>query len=173
MAYAKGFEGQRRAQPNRPRTEYGYLVRRFGFALVCTVARDGHRFVEGGDFPRDVVGDDFETGSADGIFDQQIVREGPGGSPVADDAAGCGHGIDDDVIADGDAGHVRADLDDFARGFVAERRVPLARRNATDGDVERVGATDAAGAHPDQYVVRPGLRAFGIEDFRLAGAGDH
>ena len=150
MAYAKGFEGQRRAQPDRPRTEYGDLVRRFGFALVGAVARDGHRFVECGDFPRDVLGDHFETGSTNGVFDQQVVSEGPGGSPIADDAAGGGHGIDDDVIAHGDARHIGADLDDFACGFVAERRVPLARRDAADGDVERVGAADSAGAHLDE-----------------------
>ena len=143
-----------------------------GLQLVGAVACDRHRFVECGDFPRDVLGDHFETGSTNGVFDKQVVGESPGGSPIADDAAGGGHRIDDDVIADGDAGHVRADLDDFACGFVAEWRVPLARRNSTDSDVERIGATDSAGAHPDQYVVRPGLRAFGIEDFRLAAAGD-
>ena len=76
------------------------------------------------------------------------------------------------MIAHGDAGDVRADLDDFARGFVTERRVPLAWRDAADGDVERVGAADATGAHPDEHVAGTGLRAVGIQDFGLARAGD-
>ena len=38
VAYAKGLEGQRRAEPNRTSAEDGDLVRRFGFALVGAVA---------------------------------------------------------------------------------------------------------------------------------------
>ena len=92
--------------------------------------------------------------SADGVFDEQVVGECPSGAAVADDAAGRGHGVDDDVVADGEAGHLGADLDDLAGGFVTERGVALARRDAADGDVERVGSADAAGAHADQDVAR-------------------
>ena len=91
--YTKRFERQRRAQPDRARTEDGDLIRRFGFALVRAVTCDGHRFVECGDFPRDMIGNDFETCSPNRVFDQQIVRQGPGGSAVADDAAGGGMGL--------------------------------------------------------------------------------
>ena len=115
----------------------------------------------------------FETGPTNGVFDQEVVGEGPGGSPIADNAAGGGHWIDDDVIAHGDARHIGANLNDFTRRFVAERRVPLARRDAADGDVERVGAADSAGAHLDDGVVRAGLRAVGVDDLGLARAGDH
>jgi hypothetical protein len=56
---------------------------------------------------------------------------------------------------------------------VTERRVPLARRDTADGDVERVGATDSAGAHSDEHVVPTGLRTLGVDDFCPTGAGDH
>ena len=59
MLHAKGFESQRRAQSDRPGAEYDDFVRRFGFAAVDAMARDGHRFVQRGHFPRDVVRDDF------------------------------------------------------------------------------------------------------------------
>ncbi len=172
MAYPKGFEGQYGAQPDRPGTEHDDLVRRLGFALVGAVAGDGHRLVERGDFPRDVAGNDFETGSAHGVFDQQVIRERPGRSPVADDAARRGHRIDHDVIPDRDAGHLIADLDDFAGRLVPQRRVSLARRDAADRDVERVGTADAAGTHPDEDVVATGLWAVGVDDLCLTRSGD-
>src|SRR5271166_2438900 len=173
MAHTKGFEGQRCAQSDRAGAEDDDLVRRFGFATVGAVAGDGHRLVERGDFPRDVVGDDFQTGSADGVLDQQVVGEGPGGSAVADDAAGGGHGVDHDMIPNSDAGHVTADLDDFPGRLVSQRCVPLARRNTADRDVERVGTADAAGAHSHEYVAGADLRAVRVDNLGLTRAGDH
>ena len=137
------------------------------------MAGDGHRFVEGGDLERNMVGDDLQTGSANGVFDQQELGECARGAAVADDAAGRGHGVDDDVVTDGDAGHVGADVDDFAGGFVTQWGVILSGRDAADRDVEGVGSANTAGPHADQDVVGADGRGVGVDDLCRAGAGHH
>ena len=118
MAHAERLERQYRAKANRSCTEHDDLVSGLGFAAVGAVAGDGHRFVEGGDLERDVIGDDLQTGSPDGVFDQQEIGEGTGRPAVADDAARRDHRVDDDVVTDRDVGDVGADVDDFTGGFV-------------------------------------------------------
>ena len=90
------------------------------------MACHGHRLVEGGYFERNVVGHNFEALTANRVLDQQELRERTGGAAVSDNSAWRRHWIDDDVVADRDAGDLAADLDHLTRGFVAQWCLPLA-----------------------------------------------
>ncbi|BBY71435.1 hypothetical protein MPRI_36220 [Mycobacterium paraintracellulare] len=67
------------------------------------------------------------------------------------------------MIADLDPYDVRAHLDDFTGGFVAQRHATLHRWDPAHGYVNPVGPTHAAGTHSQQDVVRSGLRLRNIE----------
>ena len=66
------------------------------------MTRNGHRFVERGYFEGNVVGYDLQCLSADCVLDEEIVSEGAQRATVADDAAGRGHRIYNDMVADCD-----------------------------------------------------------------------
>ena len=111
--------------PIGPAPKIDDLVGGLRSALVDAVAGHGHRFVERGHLERDVVGHDLEALAANRVLDEQVFGQRTSGAAVADDSARRGHRVDDDVVADRNAGDVAADLDDLARGLVAERRLPL------------------------------------------------
>jgi hypothetical protein len=91
-------------------------------------------------FEGDVIGYHFEANPAHGLLDQEVFGERTRGTAVADDPAGRGDRIDDDVITDGDSGHLGTDLHHFARRFVAQRHLPLMRRESAHRDVQRVAS---------------------------------
>ena len=118
-----GFERDGGAKPDGPGAEHQDLVGGFGLALVHAVPRHGHRLVERGHLERDVVGHHLETLASHRVFDEQVLRQCTAGSAVTDDPAGCHHRIHDDVIAYRDSCDLAADLDNLARGLVAEWRL--------------------------------------------------
>ena len=126
VVYTNGFERDGGAQTYRPGAEHKDLVRRFRLAPVDAVACHGHRLVEGGYFERNMVGHNLNARTANRVLDQQELRERTGGAAVSDNSAWRRHWIDDDVVADRDAGDLAADLDYLTRGFVAQWCLPLA-----------------------------------------------
>jgi hypothetical protein len=122
------------------------------------MSRDSHRLVQCRHFERYVVRYDLKAFAANGVLNQQIVRERTGRTAVADDATGRRHRIDHDMITHGYAGDVATDFNDFARGFVAERHLSLPRRQPAQRDVQRVRPADAAGPYLHQDIRRSDRR---------------
>jgi len=120
-----------------------------------------------------VVWDHLEADATHSVFNKQEVGECACGPAISDDSAWRGHRIDDDVVANHDAGDFGADVDDLARGFVTQWGAPLSWWDAADRDVERVGSADATRSHPDQHVGRADLGLRGVDDLDLAWPSHH
>ena len=168
---AAALEAEQGPEADRARAEDRDPVLRRGVEPVDRVAGDRHRFVERGHAERHVRRDDPELLTRLRIEQHHVLAERALRAAGAEQAVDGGHDVDDDVVADGDALDLGADLDDLACRFVPERRRALARRDAAIGRVHVVGAADAAGAHAHEHVARAGGGGVDVDDGRLAGAG--
>jgi hypothetical protein len=169
MADAKGFERDGGAQPDRARTEDQHLVGRFGLAPVDAVPGHGHRFVEGGDFERDVVGHHLQARASHRVLEQQVFGQCAAGCAVADDSVRRRHRVDDDVIAHRDTNDVTTNLDHFAGRLVPEWHAAVMAGDTAHRDEKRVGAADSACPDLDEHIGRTDRGFRRVDHLRLAG----
>lgn len=124
MADTESLIGDGRAEPDRPGTEYGDLVRRCGLGLIDPVPGDRHRLVEAATSNGISAGMTSMLWPRTAFSTRRYSASAPVAPPLPMIPLGAPIGLMTTWSPDVDAGHVATDLDHLAGRLVPERHPP-------------------------------------------------